>query len=272
MTSVEEDIIHSYTFEYDEATRLSTDIGPLEFVRTQELIRRYIPSPPAVVLDIGGAAGPYAFWLASLGYSVHLLDIVPRHIERAQAIQAQATSVRLAGIHLGDARKLPFEDSMADVTIVHGPLYHLPEHADRIRTLTEARRVLKPNGLVLAFGITRYAGLIYGITTGRIFEPEYRHMIATEVRTGHRLRSAKDSTCFRSAYFHLPAELEAEVRQAGMLVECSRGILGPAWQVPDLERSWADPAKREAILELAELVEQEPILGPRFVVICRRVA
>ena len=31
---------------YEEAERLKRDIGPLEFVRTQELIRRFLPSPP----------------------------------------------------------------------------------------------------------------------------------------------------------------------------------------------------------------------------------
>ena len=41
--------------------------GQLEFVRTQEIITRYLPDPPAVVLDIGGGSGPYACWLAKAG-------------------------------------------------------------------------------------------------------------------------------------------------------------------------------------------------------------
>jgi hypothetical protein len=70
---------------------------------------------------------------------------------------------------------------MADAVILHGPLYHLPDRADRVTVLKEARRVVKQKGWVLAFGITRYAGLIYGITTGEIFDDQYRNMVAAEV-------------------------------------------------------------------------------------------
>ena len=50
-------------------------LGPwsLERVRTWELLGRYLPPPPAVVLDIGGAAGIYALPLAADGYQVHLV-------------------------------------------------------------------------------------------------------------------------------------------------------------------------------------------------------
>jgi hypothetical protein len=36
-----------------EPGRLELDYFPLERARTQELIRRHIPPPPAVVLDVG---------------------------------------------------------------------------------------------------------------------------------------------------------------------------------------------------------------------------
>lgn len=271
MASVAEDIIHSYTYEFDETTRLSADIGPLEFARTKELLQRLLAPAPATVVDVGGAAGPYSFWLAAQGYSAHLLDIVPRHIERAKARQAEEGSPRLAGMHLGDARKLPFDNCMADAVMVHGPLYHFPDQTDRIAALKEARRIVKPDGLVLAFGITRYAGLIHGITTGKVFDPQYRDMLTTEVRTGRRLRARTEVTCFRSAYFHLPSEMEAEAEQAGLRPERTLGVLGPAWQVPELEKSWSDPVKQQTILEIARLTEDEPVLGPRFVTVCRRV-
>ena len=34
-----------------------------------ELLGRFLPAPPAVVLDVGGAAGAYALPLADQGYS-----------------------------------------------------------------------------------------------------------------------------------------------------------------------------------------------------------
>lgn len=68
----------------EEARRLERINSQIERVRTQELLQRYLPPPPAVILDVGGAAGAYAFWLAEMGYVVHLIDAVPHHIEQAR--------------------------------------------------------------------------------------------------------------------------------------------------------------------------------------------
>jgi hypothetical protein len=40
----------------------------LELLRTRELLQRQLPSPPAVVLDVGGGTGVRAAWLAGRGY------------------------------------------------------------------------------------------------------------------------------------------------------------------------------------------------------------
>jgi ubiquinone/menaquinone biosynthesis C-methylase UbiE len=130
--SITQQTIDHYN-NYDEASRLKGDIGPLELARTQELIARYLPPPGAVVVDVGGATGVYSFWLASLGYSVHLVDLVPRHIEQALRSSANSGSPQLAGARVADARELPFADDFADAIIMHGPLYHLPNRSDRGR-------------------------------------------------------------------------------------------------------------------------------------------
>ena len=36
----------------------------LELLRTRVLLERFLPAPPARVLDVGGASGVYASWLA----------------------------------------------------------------------------------------------------------------------------------------------------------------------------------------------------------------
>ncbi len=266
MPTIEEDIVRSYSDDFDEDKRLSTDIGPLEYARTQELLRRLLAPAPATVYDVGGATGPYSFWLASIGYTVHLLDLVPLHIQKAQARASDPRSPKLSSARVGDARQLPFADDSADAVLLHGPLYHLPQLNDRMKCLREAHRVLKPTGLLCAFGITRYAGLIHALTKGLVFEDRYRSTIMVEVQTGRR-GSVGDKSCFRSAYFHLPSEMEAEVREAGFGSVRTYGILGPAWQVPNLEENWLDPRKREAILEMARITENEPVLGPRFLTV-----
>ncbi len=266
---VEQQIIDHYN-KYNEAERLTNDIGPFELARTKELVERYLPPWPATVIDIGGANGPYSFWLASRGYSVHLVDIVPRHIEQARKASLEPQSPQLASLSVGDARKLDFQDEIADVILVHGPLYHLPDRKDRICALAEARRVLRPGGLLLAFAITRYAGLIYGLLRGYVFDPAYRSMTQEEVKTGLRQNPPDWLGTFPSAYFHLPEELRAEVIESGLQYETILGILGPAWMVPDLEGRWQDEAKRLVMLDIARLTENEPVLGPRLMAVARK--
>ena len=73
--------IAEYYEHFDESERLTDPLDQLEYVRSQEMIRRHLSSPPAVVLDIGGAAGIYSCWLAQEGYEVHLVDPIPSLVE-----------------------------------------------------------------------------------------------------------------------------------------------------------------------------------------------
>ena len=60
-------------------------MGQLELVRTQEVYGVICRKPPADILDVGGATGVHAEWLAADGYRVHIVDMTPRHVEKARA-------------------------------------------------------------------------------------------------------------------------------------------------------------------------------------------
>ena len=113
--------------------------------------RRYLPPSPQRVLDVGGAAGAYAYWLAERGHEVHLVDPVAKHLRQAEEAAARRPKI-LASIREGDARALPFEDASADAVLMLGPLYHLHERADRLKALREAARVLRAGGWLFAAG------------------------------------------------------------------------------------------------------------------------
>src|SRR5207248_4341704 len=104
----------------------------------------------------------YALWLAQKGYAVHLLDVMPVHIEQARAASEQSATP-LASLRVGDARELPFADSSADLVLMLGPLYHLTERDDRIRVLQEARRVLRSGGWMVAAAISRFTSTLDGL-------------------------------------------------------------------------------------------------------------
>ena len=112
---------------------------------TPALIARYLPAAPAEIIDVGGGTGAYAFWLAGRGHRVHLVDLVPRHIEIAAA-QQTTHGPALTSMTVGDARHLAFSDGFADLIVLAGPLYHLIEREERIRALQESHRVLRREG------------------------------------------------------------------------------------------------------------------------------
>lgn len=82
-----------YQEMFDEHVRLTTRSaqGPLEFQRTQEIIREHVPV--GRVLDVGGGAGIHARALAEAGYDVEMIDPVPRHVEQARAVGVRASAM-----------------------------------------------------------------------------------------------------------------------------------------------------------------------------------
>ena len=74
-------VLHHYAAIREEQ-RITAGLGRLELLRTQEILRRHLPPPPARVLDVGGATGVHASWLAGDGYRVHLVDLAPGHVEK----------------------------------------------------------------------------------------------------------------------------------------------------------------------------------------------
>lgn len=166
---VPQDVFAHYA-EGREQGRLSRGAGRLEQLRTLELLARWLPAAPAVILDVGGAAGRYALPLAASGYDVHLVDPVPLHISQAQEA-SRAASRPLISIRTGDARALPFADGSADAVLLLGPLYHLIDREERLQALREAVRVLKPHGVAVVAGISRFASTADGIVAGMLCAP-----------------------------------------------------------------------------------------------------
>ena len=100
--------IISFYERVNERDRLLSPQGQLEFIRSKEIVRRGLPNPPAVVIDVGGATGRYACWLAKEGSEVHLADPVPTLIEEAKRASQQQLDTPIKNIRVGDARKLDF--------------------------------------------------------------------------------------------------------------------------------------------------------------------
>jgi 2-polyprenyl-3-methyl-5-hydroxy-6-metoxy-1,4-benzoquinol methylase len=249
--------IDNFYANTSEEGRLQLGLGPLEFERNKELIQRYLPKK-GIVIDVGGGPGVYSEWLASLGHQVYLIDPVEKHIKQANKRSNKAK--KLFKSLLGEAQNLELEDSFADVVILHGPLYHLQLKTDRIRAITEAKRVLKPNGVVLGFAINHSASTIAALLNGFIHTPEIFEMCKAELTTGIHTPPVSMPGILPNAYFHRPAELKVEFEEAGLTYLDTYAVEGIIWLDKNYFESRSNTEKKETMLELMKITENDQSL------------
>jgi SAM-dependent methyltransferase len=235
--------------------------GRLEAERTRELLSRYLPPAPAVILDIGGAEGAYALPLAATGYTVHLLDAVDSRVDAARSASAAQAAAPLASAAVGDARALPYDAAVADAVLLLGPLYHLVRAGERATALREAYRVLRPGGVLMAAAISRFASTLDGLRVGAIHDPAFEQIVEGDLRDGvHRNPDVTGHPdWFTLASFHTPGVLGDEVGRAGfsdVRVVAIEGI-GAAAELGD---ALDDPVRRDTVMRAIRRVESEPTL------------
>jgi len=256
LTMDDDDAVLRHYGAISEERRITVGLGQLELVRTQEILRRHLPPAPARVLDVGGATGVHASWLAGDGYRVHIVDATPRHVEMAR------TDLGSLGVtaDLGDARTLDLPDSSVDVVLLFGPLYHLTDGAERRQALREAIRVVSPGGLVAVAAISRFASLFDGLARRFLFDPEYRRIADRDLVDGQHRNPDERPEWFTTAYFHHPHELREELEAVGLSVIDLVGVEGLAGWLGHLSDAWDSSGGSETILHAARVVESEPTL------------
>lgn len=242
-----------------EEQRLTAALGRLEWLRTWEILERYLPSAPAAVLDVGGATGVYALPLAGRGYRVHLVDPVPRHVERAQEL-SNALEAPLVRAELGDACALAVPEAAFDVVLLFGPLYHLIDRRDRVTALGEARRALVPGGLLLSAYISRFASACDGIQEGALRDPAFAAIVEGDLTNGIHRNSSDRPEWFTTAYLHRPEEVQPEIEDAGLRFEGLIAVEGPGWMNQDLDAWLDDAVARDRLLDVLRRLETEPTL------------
>jgi len=151
-----------------ELTRLENR-QPVERAMTERYMARFVPAD-AVVADIGVGAGHYDEFLARRGCRLHLADVSQRLLETAKArLEDGGLSAQMLSAHVASATDLGhLPDGNCDAVLLLGPLYHLLTLAERQRAVAEARRILKPGGVLLAAACNRMAAL----STDYFSEPE----------------------------------------------------------------------------------------------------
>jgi ubiquinone/menaquinone biosynthesis C-methylase UbiE len=243
--------------QIDEKSRLDAGFGLIEKERTKQIILRYLSEKHARILDVGGAAGVYSFWLAGLGHEVHLGDATAKHISQASAINARSNA-QLASISVMDARDLSqFEDASMDCILLFGPLYHLVEASDRLQALKECFRVLKRKGKLFAAGINRYASLYDGLSRGLVDDPYFVEIMKEDLKSGQHRNPKNHPYYFTTTIFQLPSEMEDEIRQCRFSLMNTLPVEGPIWVIKDFEMRWENKETRTQMFDFLSLLEQD---------------
>jgi SAM-dependent methyltransferase len=149
---------------------------------------------------------------------------------------------------------LPLGDASNDVVLLMGPLYHLIDPGDRRRALAEARRVLRPGGLLLAEIITQHSWVMDATNRGRS-EPEVWAQFESIDRIGTAWDPATRQPGGFFAYFHRPEELRAEFAAAGFGDIRLLAVEGFAHLLPELAERLREP---RAVLDAVRLTEDDP--------------
>jgi SAM-dependent methyltransferase len=246
--------IESYYERGGERERLTRSArGRLEFARMQDLLRRKLPGSNLDVLDVGGATGVHAKWLAEDGHRVTLVDPVASQVEVAATLPGVTAVV-------GDARELPCEDASFDAVLLMGPLYHLTEREHRVQAIAEARRCARPGGIVAAVTINRTAGWSDWLLWNS-------HGINRSISAEESLRVLKEGTLryfeqeiFTTAYLALPGEAAEEFADAGLGGASQYAVQGFPGYIPELEALIDNEKVREHLMEGLRVIEAEPSL------------
>jgi SAM-dependent methyltransferase len=123
-----------------------------------ELLRAYLPPPPASVLDLGCGTGSLSVLLAALGHAVTGLDFSPAMIALAEAKAEAEAQARTAGVapaagpwhrpqfYVMNAAEPSFDPASFDVLLCRHLLWALPAPAEVLRRWAA---LLKPGGRLL---------------------------------------------------------------------------------------------------------------------------
>ncbi len=243
-----------------EETRLNKGMGVFEFERVKLLIEKYLSSSTLKIIDIGGGTGKYSEWLAKKGHQVYLVEPIPKHIKLAEGRASKLKNKFY--VQAGESRKLEFKNNFADLIILHGPLYHLQKKEDRELTISEAKRVLKNDGIILGFAINYTASTLVGLLNGLIHKNSFFKMCKEELTTGIHNPPDDFPWLLAEAYYHKPEQLKAEFINQGLTYINTYAVEGMAWLDKEYFANMLNNKKQKTLLELIKITENDNYLLP----------
>lgn len=161
----EENLIKYYN-KFNEDKRLTRRHGIIEYRTAMHYLEKYLSTlDNPKIIDIGAGTGSYSIPLSEK-YDVTAVELVKHNL---MTLKRKSNKVKS---YLGNALDLSkFKDNTFDIVILFGPMYHLIKEEDKIKALSEAKRIVKEKGLIfISYYMNEYAIIKHGFIENTIKE------------------------------------------------------------------------------------------------------
>lgn len=156
--------LEKYYCKFNEDKRLLSRHGQVEFAVTKKYIDEIINGRNGLdIIDIGAGTGRYSVALADEGHNVTAVELVNKNVSQIKMKSSKVKAIQ------GNALNLKFKDNSFDIALLFGPLYHLFNEEDKLKAISEAKRVVRPGGYILiSYLMNDYAVITYAFKEGNL--------------------------------------------------------------------------------------------------------
>lgn len=159
------DELEKYYNKFNEDKRLLSRHGRVEFSVAMDYIHEAIGDRKNLdIIDIGAGTGRYSVLLADEGHNVTAVEYVNKNVSQIKMKSSKVVAKQGTALNLKK-----FKDESFDVALLFGPTYHLFTHEDKLKAITEAKRILKKGGyLLIMYLMNEYAVITYAFKEGNL--------------------------------------------------------------------------------------------------------
>jgi len=253
---------YDFHADYEDRRLFQDPYHMLEFIVTFHYLRKYLPKS-GNILDCGCGSGNYSIVLAGMGYNIALVDISQRLLDLAVEKFRRTNRLEklIAVVKTSSTDLSMFRDESFDAVLCFGPLYHLPDKNDQVKTVGEMRRVLKPNGILFVSAVSYYGvlGVIVKDYAEELIMDSHKDLLEKGIHLSQW--HDYDLDVFPDAKFWKPLELKSFMEEHGFTTLEMAACEGVFTHLKEYVNNAAkDRRKWRKIIELAIETSNEPTI------------